>query len=55
MTGHRPFNELTKSFSPERKTRVVARVSQLRVDMQRSQEDSARELNVDSDRPGGSS
>jgi ribosome-binding protein aMBF1 (putative translation factor) len=55
MTGHRPFNELTKSFSPERKTRVAARVTELKADMplhelrqarERSQEDLARELNV---------
>jgi transcriptional regulator with XRE-family HTH domain len=51
MTGHRPFKELTKGFSPERK----ARVTQLKADMplhelrrarERSQEDLARELNV---------
>ena len=55
MTGHRPFNELTKGFSPERKARVAARVSQLKADMplhelrqarERSQQDLARELNV---------
>jgi hypothetical protein len=57
MTGHRPFNELTKGFSPERK----ARVTQLKADMplhelrqahERSQEYLARELNVDSGQPG---
>ncbi len=55
MTGHRSFKELTKSFSPERKARVAARVTQLKADMplhelrqarERSQEDLARELNV---------
>ena len=55
MTGHRPFNELTKGFSSERKTRVAARVSELKTDMalhelrqarERSQEDLARELKV---------
>ena len=55
MTGHRPFKELTKGFSPERKARVAARVTQLKADMplhelrqarERSQEDLARELNV---------
>jgi hypothetical protein len=52
---------LTKGFSPERMARVVARVSQLKADMplhelrERSQEDLARELNVASDQPGGSS
>ena len=55
MTGHRSFKELTKGFSPERKARVGARVSQLKADMalhelrqarERSQEDLARELRV---------
>jgi DNA-binding XRE family transcriptional regulator len=55
MTGRRPFKELTKGFSPERKARVAARVTQLKGDMalhelrqarERSQEDLARELNV---------
>src|SRR3979490_3045732 len=55
MTGHRPFNLLTKGFSSERKARVAARVTQLKADMplhelrrarERSQEDLARELNV---------
>lgn len=34
MTGHRPFKELTKGFSPERKARVAARVKHLKADMQ---------------------
>jgi DNA-binding transcriptional regulator YiaG len=55
MTGHRSFKELTKGFSPARKARVAARVSQLKADMplhelrqarERSQQDLARELNV---------
>jgi transcriptional regulator with XRE-family HTH domain len=55
MSGRHPFGELTKAFSPERKTRVAARVSALRTDMalhelrqarERSQEDLARELKV---------
>jgi transcriptional regulator with XRE-family HTH domain len=55
MTGHRPFKELTNSFSSERKARVAARVTHLKADMplhelrqarERSQEDLARELNV---------
>jgi hypothetical protein len=33
MTGHRPFKELTKGFSPERKARVAARVKHLNADM----------------------
>jgi hypothetical protein len=55
MTGHRSFKELTKDLSPERKARVVARVLQLNADMQRSREDSACQLNIDSDQLGGSS
>jgi hypothetical protein len=64
MTGHRPFNELTKGFSSERKARVVARVSQLKADMplrklrqarERSQEDLMREQDAASDQPDGSS
>src|SRR5258707_2888641 len=55
MTGHRPFKELTKGFSTERKARVAARVTQLKADMplaelrqarERSQEELARELKV---------
>jgi transcriptional regulator with XRE-family HTH domain len=55
MTGHRPFSELTKGFSPERKARVAARVDEIKTDMalhelrrarERSQEDLARELHV---------
>jgi hypothetical protein len=50
---------LTKGFSPERKARVAARVTQLKADMslhelrqahERSQEDLARELNVEQPR-----
>jgi len=33
MTGHRPFSELTKGFSPERKKRVASRVTELKTDM----------------------
>jgi transcriptional regulator with XRE-family HTH domain len=55
MTGHRPFKELTKSFSKERTARVTTRVSELKTEMalhelrqarERSQEDLARELKV---------
>lgn len=55
MAGHRPFKGLTKSFSPERKARVAARVNLLKKDMalhelrqarERSQEELARELKV---------
>ena len=53
MSGHRPFAELTRKFSPKRKARVAARVAQLKAEMalaelrqarQRSQEELARFL-----------
>jgi len=55
MTGHRPFRELTKKFSPERKARTAAKAHALRTEMplaelrqarERSQEELARELKV---------
>ena len=55
MTGHRPFGELTKKFSPERKARVAAKVRTLKAEMplaelrqarERSQEALARTLKV---------
>jgi len=30
MTGHRPFSELTKGFTPERRARVAAKAAALR-------------------------
>lgn len=33
MSGHRPFSELTKHFSPERKARIEAETSRLREEM----------------------
>jgi len=48
MTGHRPFKELTKSFSPEHKARVAARVTQLKADMRPSEN-----LATPSDQAGG--
>lgn len=33
MSGHRPFNELTKGFSPERRERVEATKAELRAAM----------------------
>jgi len=30
MTGHRPFSELTKNFTPERRARVAAKAAALR-------------------------
>lgn len=29
MTGHRPFSELTKGFTPERRARVAAKAAEL--------------------------
>jgi transcriptional regulator with XRE-family HTH domain len=55
MTGHRPFSELTKGFSPSRKARTAAKVLALKADMplaelrqarEHSQEELARELKV---------
>ncbi|HEY7244114.1 MAG TPA: XRE family transcriptional regulator [Xanthobacteraceae bacterium] len=55
MTGHRPFSELTKSFSPERRGRVAAKVRKLKAKMplaelrqarERSQKELARALKV---------
>ncbi|HEU0082120.1 MAG TPA: XRE family transcriptional regulator [Bradyrhizobium sp.] len=55
MTGHRAFKQLTNGFSPPRKARIAARVSQLKAEMalhelrqarERSQQELARELNV---------
>jgi transcriptional regulator with XRE-family HTH domain len=55
MTGHRPFSDLTKGFSAERKARISAKVNALKADMplaelrqarERSQEELARKLKV---------
>ena len=55
MTGHRPFRELPRKFSPERKARTAAKTHALRAEMplaelrqarERSQEELARELKV---------
>ncbi len=55
MSGRRPFKELTKNFSQERKRRVAERVVALKAEMplaelrqarERSQEDLARVLKV---------
>jgi transcriptional regulator with XRE-family HTH domain len=55
MSGRRPFKELTKNFSEERKKRVAERVVALKVEMplaelrqarERSQEELARVLKV---------
>jgi hypothetical protein len=55
MTGRRPFSELTKNFTPERKARVAAKVRALKAQMplaelrqarERSQKELARALKV---------
>jgi transcriptional regulator with XRE-family HTH domain len=55
MSGHRPFGDLTKSFSPARKRRVARKVRAIKTEMalhelrrarERSQEELARQLNV---------
>ena len=55
MSGHHPFSELTKRFSPERKARIAEKVRELQVEMalnelrqarERSQHDLARALKV---------
>src|SRR6516165_11741666 len=44
MTGRRPFRELTKKFSPERKARVAAKVRELKTQMPLAELRQAREL-----------
>ena len=55
MTGHRPYKELTKNFSPERKARIAAEVARLKTEItlselrearEHTQADLARELKV---------
>ena len=44
MTGHRPFNELTKDFSPVRRARVAAKAAALREEMTLEELRRARDL-----------
>jgi transcriptional regulator with XRE-family HTH domain len=55
MTGHRPFSELTKNFSPARKARTAAKLRALKTQMplaelrqarEQSQEELAQALKV---------
>jgi DNA-binding XRE family transcriptional regulator len=55
MTGHRPFSELTRTFTPERRARVAAKAAclreamtleELRKALALSQEDMAETLTV---------
>jgi hypothetical protein len=44
MTGHRPFTELTKGFTPQRRVRVAAKAAGLREAMTREELRKARSL-----------
>jgi transcriptional regulator with XRE-family HTH domain len=44
MTGHRPFSELTKNFTSERKARMAAKVRALKAEMPLAELRQAREL-----------
>jgi len=44
MTGHRSFNELTKSFTPARRARVAAKAAVLRETMTLEELRKARSL-----------
>ena len=44
MTGHRPFSDLTKDFTPERRARVAAKAAQLREAMSLEELRKARDL-----------
>ena len=43
MSGHRPFNELTKDFTPERRQRIEAKKADLRAVMPRSAKQTAKD------------
>jgi DNA-binding transcriptional regulator YiaG len=47
MTGHRPFSELTKSFTAERRARVAAKAASLREAMTLEELRKARSLSQD--------
>jgi predicted XRE-type DNA-binding protein len=44
MTGHRPFSDLTKSFTPARRARVAAKAAALREEMTLEELRKARDL-----------
>jgi predicted transcriptional regulator len=44
MTGHRPFTELTKGFTPARRARVAAKAAALREEMTLEELRKARDL-----------
>lgn len=44
MTGHRPFSDLTKGFTPERRARTAAKAAALREEMTLEELRKARDL-----------
>ena len=44
MSGHRPFDELTKDFSPERRQRVEALKSEMLEDMRATEVVRSKEI-----------
>ncbi len=44
MTGHRPFKDLTRGFSPERRAKVAAQAAVLREEMTLEELRTAKEL-----------
>src|SRR5689334_14807139 len=44
MTGHRPFSELTKNFTPERRAKTAAKAAALREEMTLEDLRKARDL-----------
>ena len=55
MSGHRPFSELTKGFSPTRRARVAAKAAALRETMTLEELRKARSLSQEdvADAPTG--
>jgi transcriptional regulator with XRE-family HTH domain len=47
VTGHRPFRELTKGFTPERRARVAAKAAELREAMTLEELRKVRDLSQD--------
>jgi hypothetical protein len=47
MSGHRPFSELTKKFSPKRKARTAAKLRTLKAEMPLAELRHARERSQD--------
>jgi len=47
MTGHRPFNDLIRRFTPERRARAEAKAAALREEMMLDERRKAREEPTD--------